>query len=67
MIRQITSRMFHGWISSVENQDLSSIDIQRGRDVGLLPYIKVREICGFKCITSFDDLIGVLDAFVSFI
>lgn len=59
----ITSRMFHGWVSGVADSDLGSIDIQRGRDVGLPPYIRVREICGFKNITSFDDLFGILDAF----
>ncbi|KAE9538939.1 hypothetical protein AGLY_005521 [Aphis glycines] len=59
----ITSRMFHGWVSGVADQDLASIDIQRGRDVGLPPYIKVREICGFKNITSFNDLVGTLANF----
>jgi len=58
--------MFHGWVSAAADQDLGSIDIQRGRDVGLPPYIRVREICGFKNISSFYDLIGILDAFVSF-
>jgi len=58
--------MLHGWVSGIADSDLGSIDIQRGRDVGLPPYIRVREICGFKNITSFDDLIGVLDTFVSF-
>lgn len=57
--------MFHGWVSPIGDQDLCSIDIVRGRDVGIPPYIRVREICGFKNITSFDDLIGVLDTFVS--
>lgn len=57
--------MFHNWVSSVADTDLLSIDIQRGRDIGLPPYIRVREICGFPNITSFNDLANVLDPFVS--
>jgi len=58
--------MFHNWISTVADEDLLSIDIQRGRDIGLPPYIKVREICGFPNITSFSDLNGIIDFRVSF-
>ncbi|XP_055379916.1 peroxidase-like [Condylostylus longicornis] len=36
--------------------DLLSVDIQRGRDHGLAPYWKYRELCGFKPIKSFEDL-----------
>ncbi|XP_025198953.1 peroxidase-like [Melanaphis sacchari] len=57
----ITNRMFHNWINAVADQDLGSIDIQRGRDIGLPPYIVVREICGFPHISSFSDLVGVLN------
>ncbi|XP_026823507.1 chorion peroxidase-like isoform X2 [Rhopalosiphum maidis] len=57
----ITSRMFHGWVSSVADLDLSSIDIQRGREIGLFPYIVARQICGFPNISSFSDLVGVLN------
>ncbi|XP_060868860.1 chorion peroxidase-like isoform X2 [Metopolophium dirhodum] len=56
----VSSRMFHNWISTVADLDLLSIDIQRGRDIGLPPYIRVREICGFPNITSFSDLANVL-------
>ncbi|XP_060850506.1 peroxidase-like isoform X2 [Rhopalosiphum padi] len=58
----ITSRMFHDWISIIADQDLGSIDIQRGRDVGVFPYIVARQICGFPNISSFDDLVGVLNS-----
>jgi hypothetical protein len=57
--------MFHDWISIIADQDLGSIDIQRGRDVGVFPYIVARQICGFPNISSFDDLVGVLNAAVS--
>lgn len=36
--------------------DLQSYDIQRGRDVGLPPYTKVRTLCGLPEVKSFDDL-----------
>ncbi|XP_050059188.1 peroxidase-like isoform X3 [Aphis gossypii] len=60
----ITSRLFHGWVKGAADQDLASIDVQRGRDSGIPPYYKFREICGFKNITSFNDLdIGRLQLF----
>lgn len=52
--------MFHKWIPGAADVDLLSIDIQRGRDIGLSAYTKVREICGFSSISSFDDLSDVL-------
>ncbi|XP_016664411.1 peroxidase-like [Acyrthosiphon pisum] len=36
--------------------DLLSYDIQRGRDVGLPPYTKMRSLCGLPQAKSFDDL-----------
>ncbi|KAL4142203.1 hypothetical protein QTP88_004707 [Uroleucon formosanum] len=36
--------------------DLLSYDIQRGRDVGLPPYTKIRSLCGLPQAKSFDDL-----------
>lgn len=36
--------------------DLMSYDIQRGRDNGLPPYNKIRQICGLKKAIVFDDL-----------
>jgi len=36
--------------------DLLSYDIQRGRDVGLPPYTKLRGLCGLPQVNSFDDL-----------
>lgn len=59
--------MFHGWVKGAADQDLASIDVQRGRDSGIPPYYKFREICGFKNITSFNDLVGIFyDDFVRF-
>lgn len=36
--------------------DLLSYDIQRGRDNGLPPYNKMRQLCGLKKAIRFDDL-----------
>lgn len=36
--------------------DLPAIDIQRGRDHGLQPYVKYRDLCQLRVPKSFDDL-----------
>lgn len=41
-------------------QDLLSIDIQRGRDVGLPIYNQVRSICGIPRAKSFDELLDLI-------
>ncbi|KAL0130187.1 hypothetical protein PUN28_002048 [Cardiocondyla obscurior] len=40
--------------------DLASINIQRGRDHGLPPYVRWREPCGLSPIKSFEDLDRVM-------
>lgn len=40
--------------------DLQSIDIIRGRDVGLQPYNRVRHLCGLPLAKDFDDLYDLL-------
>jgi hypothetical protein len=45
--------------------DLLSFDIQRGRDVGLPPYTKLRTICGITESKSFDDLSDLIPLDVS--
>lgn len=45
--------------------DLLSYDIQRGRDTGLPPYNKMRELCGLPVAKSFYDLIDVISLDVS--
>lgn len=46
-------------------EDLLSYDIQRGRDTGLPPYNKIRELCGLPVAKSFADLIDVMPSDVS--
>jgi peroxidase len=45
----ITEQMFG-------STDLGTINIQRGRDHGLPPYVKFRELCGLSNPRTFDDL-----------
>lgn len=45
--------------------DLLSYDIQRGRDTGLPPYNKMRELCGLPVAKFFYDLIDVISLDVS--
>lgn len=40
--------------------DLLSIDIARGRDVGLQPYNQVRYLCGRSLAKDFDDLADLI-------
>jgi len=47
------------------NQDLLSVDIQRGRDVGIPPYTTVRKLCGFPEVNSFEDLLNIIPNYVS--
>ncbi|KAL6441885.1 hypothetical protein ACFW04_002349 [Cataglyphis niger] len=42
--------------------DLASLNIQRGRDHGLPPYVRWREICSLSPIKSFEDLDRVMSS-----
>lgn len=40
--------------------DLAAINIQRGRDHGVAPYVAWREPCGLTPITEFEDLFRIM-------
>lgn len=42
------------------DQDLLSIDIQRGRDFGVPTYNTMRQMCNYPKASSFEDLCNVL-------
>ena len=41
-------------------RDLLTIDIVRGRDVGLQPYNYVRHLCGLPFANDFEDLVDLI-------
>lgn len=47
--------------------DLSALDIQRGRDMGLRGYNAYRQLCSIKAVKQFDDLLDIMDAEVRLI
>uniref|UniRef100_A0A183DCA3 Cytochrome P450 n=2 Tax=Gongylonema pulchrum TaxID=637853 RepID=A0A183DCA3_9BILA len=47
LTKAITENMFG-------STDLGTINIQRGRDHGLPPYVRFRQLCGLRAATSFD-------------
>lgn len=55
--------MFHS--NNSIGVDLLSYDIQRGRDTGLPPYNKMRQLCGLPVAKSFSDLIDTIPTDVS--
>jgi peroxidase len=58
--------LFRFNLPDITGQDLLSIDIQRGRDVGLPIYNQVRSICGIPQAKSFDDLLDLIPTKVNF-
>jgi len=49
------------------SRDMLSIDIARGRDVGLQPYNQVRHFCGLPLAKDFDDLVDLIHIKVEYI
>lgn len=60
-LEQISNFAFQEETPKFKGKDLLSVDIQRGRDVGLQPYNKIRSVCGIPEAKSFDDLIDLID------
>ena len=56
---QITNFLFKG--NSPFGFDLLSMDINRGRDLGIPPYTTMRPLCGLPAVNRFEDLKDVMD------
>lgn len=54
MNSELTEHLFH--ITRVISQDLSALNIQRGRDHGLPGYVAYRRFCNMSDVNDFDDL-----------
>ncbi|KAL4142192.1 hypothetical protein QTP88_004701 [Uroleucon formosanum] len=54
------SEQFNFYTPSFGGRDLLSIDIVRGRDVGLQPYNRVRHFCGYPLANNFEDLADLI-------
>ncbi|GFU34405.1 peroxidasin [Nephila pilipes] len=61
--RQVTNHLFAKEENGI-GLDLFSINVQRGRDHGLPPYTKWRNICGLPSVDDYDDLRGTIPQFV---
>lgn len=60
LTRTITEQMFG-------STDLGTINIQRGRDHGIPPYMKFRQLCGLSIAQTFDQVNFYLINFFNFL
>jgi len=56
---ELTERLFQG--NDSHGMDLVALNVQRGRDHGLPPYLEWRKICGLPRITSWQELAAVVE------
>lgn len=62
-VEQITNFLFKS--NAPFGFDLLSMDINRGRDLGIPTYTSMRVLCGLPQVNSFEDLRDVMDDEVS--
>ena len=59
LIFQLTERLFQG--NNSHGMDLVALNVQRGRDHGLPPYLEWRKICGLPSVTNWQEMAAVVD------
>jgi len=52
--RQLTQHLFQG--NDTAGMDLVALNLQRGRDHGLAPYVKWRKLCGLPALNSWKEV-----------
>ena len=55
----MTTRLFQGE-NETHGMDLVALNVQRGRDHGLPPYLEWRKICGLPTISSWKMLVPIV-------
>lgn len=58
---QLTDKLFQG-STSEDGMDLVALNLQRGRDHGLAPYLKWRDLCGLPPINGWRDLTNIVSS-----
>ena len=56
---QLTQHLFQG-NTSRSGMDLVALNLQRGRDHGLAPYVKWRQLCGLRSVKSWKSYASVV-------
>lgn len=59
--KELTDKLFQG-STSADGMDLVALNLQRGRDHGLAPYHKWRNVCGLPDIKGWKDLTNIVSA-----
>jgi len=57
--KEITQHLFQGNTSN-SGMDLVALNVQRGRDHGLAPYVKWRQLCGLRSIKSWKQFASIV-------
>ena len=56
---QLTERLFQG--NNSHGMDLVALNVQRGRDHGLPPYLEWRKICGLPNIKTWQEMAAIVE------